>query len=111
MTVSYFEWIRNLSHIRFGRLDRRHAEMRGQAIIQIIESLVGKPVPEALKTRLTHGAIEIDLVRSGLDDTMREAYNQIREVYLSRENVPDLRTSAFVVAIEKIARAYLELGL
>ncbi len=111
VTVSYFEWIRNLSHIRFGRLDRRHAEMRGQAIIQIIESLVGKPVPEALKTRLTHGAIEIDLVRSGLDDTMREAYNQIREVYLSRENVPDLRTSAFVVAIEKIARAYLELGL
>ncbi len=111
VTVSYFEWIRNLSHIRFGRLDRRHEEMRGQAIIQIIESLVGKPVPEALKTRLTHGAIEIDLVRSGLDDTMREAYNQIREVYLSRENVPDLRTSAFVVAIEKIARAYLELGL
>ncbi len=111
VTVSYFEWIKNLSHIRFGRLDRRHEEIRGQATIDIIESMVGKPVPDALKARLTHGADELDLVRSGLDDTMRDAYNQIREVYLSRENVPDLRTASFALAIEKIARAYLELGL
>lgn len=111
VTVSYFEWIKNLSHIRFGRLDRRHEEMRGQTVIDMVEATTGKSVPDEFKTRLMKGAGEIDLVRSGLDDTMRKAYNEIRDVYLSRPDVIDLRTAAFVVAIEKITRAYQELGL
>ena len=111
VTVSYFEWIKNISHIRFGRLDRRLDEYRGQKVIEIIETMVGKPVPEHLRNHIDHGANELDMVRSGLDDTMRQAYNQIREVYVSRDKVPDLRTAAFVVAIEKIASAYIEMGL
>ncbi|MSS72364.1 MAG: Glu/Leu/Phe/Val dehydrogenase [Candidatus Latescibacteria bacterium] len=111
VTVSYFEWIKNLSHIRFGRLDRRHEEMRGRQIIETIETMVGRKVPDHLRSQLTQGADEFDLVRSGLDDTMRQAYNEIRDIFLSRDNVPDLRTAAYVVAIEKIARAYQELGL
>jgi len=111
VTVSYFEWIKNISHIRFGRLDRRYEEMRGQQIIEIIEAMVGRKVPDHLRTPLIHGADEFDLVRSGLDDTMRQAYNEIREVFLRGDRVPDLRTAAYVVAIEKIARAYQELGL
>ncbi len=111
VTVSYFEWIKNLSHIRFGRLDRRHEEMRGRQIIETIETMVGRKVPDHLRSQLTQGADEFDLVRSGLDDTMRQAYNEIREIFLRRDNVPDLRTAAYVVAIEKIARAYQELGL
>ncbi len=110
MTVSYFEWIKNLSHIRFGRLERRLDEMRGEAVIQAIESTVGRPVAPELKTHL-RGADELDLVRSGLDDTMRLAYNQIREIYLSRSNVPDLRTAAYVLALEKIVRSYRETGV
>jgi Glutamate dehydrogenase/leucine dehydrogenase len=110
VTVSYFEWIKNLSHIRFGRLERRLDEMRGEAVIQAIESTVGRPVAPELKTHL-RGADELDLVRSGLDDTMRLAYNQIREIYLSRSNVPDLRTAAYVLALEKIVRSYRETGV
>jgi glutamate dehydrogenase (NAD(P)+) len=111
VTVSYFEWVKNVSHIRFGRLDRRLQEIRGQQILGIIEEMTGKRVPDDLAAPLREGAREIDVVRSGLDDTMREAYRQIREVRVSRQNVPDLRTAAFVLAIEKISTAYLELGI
>ena len=108
VTVSYFEWIKNLSHIRFGRLDRRFDEMRGQQIIEAIESASGRPVSSSAREQLSRGADELDLVRSGLDDTMRQGYNEIREILLSRKGVPDLRTAAYVLAIEKIARSYLE---
>ena len=111
VTVSYFEWVKNVSHIRFGRLDRRLQEIRGQQMLDIIEKMTGKSVPHDLAAPLREGAREIDVVRSGLEDTMREAYRQIREVRMSRQNVPDLRTAAFVLAIEKISRAYLELGV
>lgn len=111
VTVSYFEWVKNVSHIRFGRLDRRLQEIRGHQILKIIEEMTGKKVPHDLAAPLQEGASEIDLVRSGLEDTMREAYQQIREIRVSRANVPDLRTAAFVLAIEKISRAYLELGV
>lgn len=111
VTVSYFEWIKNLSHIRFGRLDRRHEELRGEAIIETIETMIGKTIPADLRQKLSSGSDELDLVRSGLDDTMRTAYQNIREIYWSNDNVPDLRTAAFRMAIEKIALAYMEMGL
>jgi glutamate dehydrogenase (NAD(P)+) len=104
VTVSYFEWVKNVSHIRFGRLDRRH-------VISIVEETTGKAVPDHLANPLRAGAGELDLVRSGLDDTMRVAWNQIRETRQSRKNIPDYRTAAFVMALEKIATAYLEFGI
>ena len=111
VTVSYFEWIKNLSHIRFGRMERRLDEIRGTTIVELLEDMTGKPVPPVWSARLKHGADELDLVRSGLADSMRRAYEEIREVYLSRSDVPDLRTAAFIVAIEKIALSYIEMGV
>jgi glutamate dehydrogenase (NAD(P)+) len=111
VTVSYFEWVKNVSHIRFGRLDRRLEENRAQQVITIIEEMTGRKVPEHLTAAFREGPREIDLVRSGLEDTMRNGYGQIREVRNSRKNIPDLRTAAFVLAIDKIATAYLELGI
>ena len=111
VTVSYFEWIKNLSHIRFGRMGRRLEEMRGRQIIEALEEMTGKKVPERLIALLSKGADEVDLVRSGLEDTMREAYLDMREVFLSREKVVDLRTAGFVVALEKIASSYEAMGL
>jgi len=73
VTVSYFEWIKNLSHIGFGRLDRLHEEIRGQNTIDTIEHTVGKSIPEEFRKKLSYGANELDLVRCGLDDTMRTA--------------------------------------
>lgn len=111
VTVSYFEWVKNVSHIRFGRLERRLEEARGRHIIRLVEEMTGQGVPGYLAEPLLAGASEIDVVRSGLEDTMRLAYNQIREVRQSRQNVPDFRTAAYVLALEKIAKAYLELGI
>ena len=111
VTVSYFEWIKNLSHMSFGRLDRRNQEIRGEFIRNAFERMTGKPVPEDVAAQLTYGSDELDLVRSGLEDTMRKAYQSISEIRNSRDNVPDLRTAAFVIAIEKISQAYIEMGL
>jgi glutamate dehydrogenase (NAD(P)+) len=111
VTVSYFEWIRNLSHIRFGRMERRYDEMRGQKLLDAIERASGNQLPDLVRKELVQGAAELDLVRSGLDDTMRLAYQQIREVWHQNGRVKDLRTAAYVVAVEKIARSYIDIGI
>ncbi|MBG29770.1 MAG: glutamate dehydrogenase [Opitutae bacterium] len=106
VTVSYFEWLKNLSHVRFGRLDRRYEEAQGQAIIDVLEETLGKPVKGAARDSLMEGPSELTLVRSGLDDTMREAYGEIRELHASNDKIEDLRTAAFGLAIKKIADIY-----
>ncbi|HBC55941.1 MAG TPA: glutamate dehydrogenase [Gammaproteobacteria bacterium] len=111
VVVSYFEWIRNLSHIRFGRIERRFDEMRGQHIISALESMTNNKVPDWMRSEIIRGADELDLVRSGLDDTMRLAYNEIREQKLTHDAVTDLRTAAYVIAVRKISRSYLDLGV
>lgn len=111
VTVSYFEWIKNLSHIRFGRLDNRMHELRGTNVVEALEQMIGQPVPAELAARVKSGADELALVRSGLDDTMCRAYRELREVFHTRREVPDLRTAAFVTAIQKVARCYMEMGV
>jgi glutamate dehydrogenase (NAD(P)+) len=86
VTVSYFEWIKNLSHIRFGRMNRRYEEGQSQLLIQAIEK-TGNKVPQELVEKLSQGADEIALVRSGLDDTMRKAFQDIRERYWSNDKI------------------------
>jgi len=111
VTVSYFEWIKNLQHIRFGRMQRRNEEYRGRAVVEAIESTTGQKVPAIIKENIIKGADELDLVRSGLDDTMRTAYQQIRSIYWENDNIDDYRTAAYYLSIQKIVRAYYELGL
>ena len=111
VTVSYFEWIRNLSHIRFGRMERRYDELQGRQYADMLEEVTDKKLSEEKRKKIIRGAIEIDLVRSGLDDTMRLAYQEMREKMLSNRKIHDLRTAAFVISIEKMARTYLEIGI
>jgi glutamate dehydrogenase (NAD(P)+) len=111
VTVSYFEWIRNLSHIRFGRMERRFDEARGQHLISAMESLTNQTVPEWMSNEIIRGADELDLVRSGLDDTMRNAYQELSDTVHNNEKVEDFRTAAYVVAINKISRSYLDIGV
>ncbi len=110
VTVSYFEWIKNISHIRFGRMQRRLDEWRGGRIIDALEELTGKQVPISLKKDITEGADEATMVRSGLDDTMRLAYQEVRTMMHLRE-IADYRTAAYVVALQKIARTLMEMGV
>ena len=116
VTVSYFEWVKNLSHIRFGRMQRRQEEARHQLVIDELERLstsggVDWKLSPGFKDKYLKGADELELVRSGLDDTMRTAYQSMREVWHSRDGVTDLRTAGFLVAIDKVAQSYTAKGL
>jgi glutamate dehydrogenase (NAD(P)+) len=108
--VSYFEWIRNLTHIRFGRMERRFDEQRGQDIVAAIEAATGHQIPESVSKRVSHGADEFDLVRSGLDDSMRLALQDIIATRHAVDRIHDYRTAAYVIALNKLARSYLDIG-
>ncbi|NNV79109.1 MULTISPECIES: Glu/Leu/Phe/Val dehydrogenase [Roseobacteraceae] len=116
VTVSYFEWVKNLSHIRFGRMQRRQEEARHELIVSELERLdryLGDAwsMSPDFKAKYLKGADELELVRSGLDDTMRIAYQSMREVWHSRDDVEDLRTAAYIVAIDRVAKSYRAKGL
>ncbi|MEM6576928.1 MAG: Glu/Leu/Phe/Val dehydrogenase [Pseudomonadota bacterium] len=116
VTVSYFEWVKNLSHIRFGRMQRRQEEARHMLLVEELERLsrdhgVGWTMSPNFKEKYLKGADELELVRSGLDDTMRQAYQDMRKVWHSRDDIQDLRTAAFLVSIGKVAESYQALGL
>ncbi|SFC55206.1 Glu/Leu/Phe/Val family dehydrogenase [Tropicimonas isoalkanivorans] len=116
VTVSYFEWVKNLSHIRFGRMQRRQEEARHRLLVNELERLdryLGDSwtMTPTFKDRYLKGADELELVRSGLDDTMRIAYQSMREVWHGRDDISDLRTAAYLVAIQRVALSYREKGL
>jgi glutamate dehydrogenase (NAD(P)+) len=110
VTVSYFEWLKNLSHVRFGRMEKRFEEMRAEEMVKSIESATGKLLPNRERKLVIHGAEEEDLVNSGLEETMSVAWRQIRDVQ-RKYPASDLRTAAFISAIDKIAVSYMELGI
>ncbi len=116
VTVSYFEWVKNLSHIRFGRMQRRQEEARHQLVVDELERLsrdsgIGWTLSPGFKDKYLRGAGELELVRSGLDDTMRTAYQNMREVWHARDDVHDLRVAAYIVSIERVASSYQAKGL
>ena len=116
VTVSYFEWVKNLSHIRFGRMQRRAEEARSRILVEELERLssdkgLGWSLAQDFKEKFLQGSDELALVRSGLDDTMRTAYQSMREVWHGRPEVGDLRVAAYIVAISRVAATYRSKGL
>ena len=111
VTVSYFEWVKNLSHVRYGRVEKRFMENQNANLVSHIEEMTGKKVTDIQKNLLVHGPDEIDLVRSGLEDTMIKATNEILECWRQNPEIKDMRTAAFVVAINKVGTSYSELGI
>ena len=111
VTASYFEWLKNLSHVRFGRMGKRFEQTSFENLLRVVEESTGRRLSDAERKRVARGADEIDLVNSGLEESMAIAYNQIREVWKSDSRIPSLRTAAFISAINKIAVCYAELGI
>jgi glutamate dehydrogenase (NAD(P)+) len=111
VTVSYFEWLKNLSHVRYGRMEKRFNENMNSHIIGQIESLTGKVVSEKEKEYIMHGADEVDLVYSGLEETMISSTHEIMNTWKNNPDIPDMRTAAYVVAINKVGTSYAELGI
>ena len=112
MTVSYFEWLKNLSHVRFGRMEKRFEETAHRKLLEAIGDATDTTFSDADKDDFSRGAGEVDLVASGLEETMINAYG---EIHSARDelgaNEVDLRTAAMVVAIRKIGRSYEAMGI
>lgn len=111
VTVSYFEWLKNLSHVRYGRMEKRFTENMNTHILEQIEELTGKQVSPKERQFIMHGADEIDLVQSGLEETMITATQEVMDVWTKTPAIPNMRTAAYVVAINKVATSYAELGI
>jgi glutamate dehydrogenase (NAD(P)+) len=111
VTVSYFEWVKNLSHVRFGRVGKRFEEAAFDRMLSAVEKATGRFFSEEDRRKIARGADEIDLVNSGLEETMISAYHQIRELMKRENRLQDLRTAAFLNAVQKVATTYLELGI
>ena len=111
VTVSYFEWVKNLTHIRFGRMQRRETERQNLSLISAMEEMTGKEFPEKFKDSVVQGPTELSLVRSGLDDTMRMGYQSISKRWHSDKRIDSLRIAAMMIAIERVAESYSSLGI
>jgi glutamate dehydrogenase (NAD(P)+) len=111
VTVSYFEWVKNLGHVRFGRMQKRFEQAAFTRVLQAVEGATGRQFAQEEVERVTQGASEEDLVTSGLEETMINSYHPIRKVWKQRGGKVDLRTAAMIVAIDKVALSYAQLGI
>jgi len=109
VTVSYFEWLKNIQHVRFGRMGKRFEEDSYKRILNVIETVSDRKFTEKELKYLAKGAGEAELVDSGLKDTMVNSYNEINEI--RKRHDLDLRTGAFVSAITKVGRIYEQMGI
>lgn len=111
VTVSYFEWLKNLSHVAFGRMNRRFEENSNLNLVNMVEGITGVALNSVQRASIIKGASELELVNSGLEDTMIRSYHEIRETFINTPGIDTLRTAAFVGAINKIAVSYQNLGV
>jgi glutamate dehydrogenase (NAD(P)+) len=111
VTVSYFEWLKNLSHVRYGRMEKRFTENLNSHILTQIEAMGNKKVSDEEREFILHGPEEVDLVHSGLEETMISATREIMQIWKENAGIPDMRTAAYVSAINKVANSYAELGI
>lgn len=111
VTVSYFEWLKNLSHVRYGRMEKRFSENMNAEIVKNVEALTGKRIGETERKMLLRGPDEVDLIYSGLEDTMISSFHEIRDAMKMNQGVEDMRTAAFICSINKVGVAYEELGI
>ncbi len=111
VTVSYFEWLKNLSHMRFGRMEKRFDSNTYSNFVGLIEKMTSKKIGIREREFLTKGADEIDLVRSGLEETMITSFQQIWETGNQNKKIVGMRSAAFVLALNKISSDYASLGI
>ena len=111
VVVSYFEWVKNLTHMPFGLMERRRRERRNKATVNALEHMTERQFPSDRLDEFLEGGSEIDLVRSGLEDVMRSAYSRMANLLHDKPELRDYRTAAYVVSVKQIAAAYEAIGV
>jgi glutamate dehydrogenase (NAD(P)+) len=110
VTASYFEWVKNLSHISFARMTKRQQEISNRRMVEMVEQVTPRSISAPEREILTEGPREIDFVYTALEETMAVAYQRIRNIW-KRRAIPDLRTAAFLMAIEQAGNSYVSQGI
>ena len=110
VVVSYFEWLKNLAHVSFERMTKRHEQRTRHELLDAVEALTGKKLSADQRAQLDRGPDEIDFVRSALDHTMAVADERIVDVWRST-GAPDFRTAAYQTSIDVIAASYASMGI
>jgi len=110
VTASYFEWVKNLSHISFARMTKRQQEISNRRIVEMVEQVTGRTISTPERQMLTEGPREVDFVYTALEETIAVAYQRIRSIWKQRA-LPDLRTACYVMAIEQVGNSYLSQGI
>lgn len=110
VVVSYFEWVKNITHLPFGLMDKRQTASSGQAIVSALEGIMGRPLADDQRRLIARDTSEIDVVRSGLEEIMTRAFD---DIMARQKEMPDatLRTAAYAVTIARIADYYRAIGL
>lgn len=110
VVVSYFEWVKNITHVRFGRLQRRYEENKMNELIHVVEDATGRTIPEKYKQNIIQGVQEVDLVNSGLEDVMRETFKEIlKNLKILKKS--SLRTAAYAIALNKLKQFHQDMGV
>lgn len=110
VTVSYFEWLKNLSRVSFGKLEKRYDMQKYKTLLESIEHATGDKFSQEQRDLIIQGADERDLVQSGLEESMVDAYHKMNEKRKSK-SIDNMRSAAFVLALEKISVSYMDLGI
>jgi glutamate dehydrogenase (NAD(P)+) len=111
VVVSYFEWVKNLTHIPFGLMERRRRERRNQTIAAALERMTGREFPADIRDEFLERGDEIDLVRSGLEEVMRSTWARIGDLLETQPELGDYRTAAYVASIRQVADTYEAIGI
>lgn len=111
VTASYFEWLKNIQHVAFGRMDRRYEELSDSNFVNIIENITNRKLTSEQKKIVIKSSSEIDLVNSGLEETITRAYHDIMKIFNSNKDIDNFRTAAYIDAVNKIAISYMNLGI